>query len=154
MNTSINNAFIAQILERDLNKVITELHKFQTEENIWLLEGKINNTAGNLALHIAGAIEHFIGAVLGNNGYIREREKEFSEKHVPRSEIISSISRAIETVKTVIPKLTDEDWQKDFPEKIGAQTFKTGFFLIHLISHINYHLGQINYHRRLLDLSN
>jgi uncharacterized damage-inducible protein DinB len=146
-----HNLSVLTILERDLGKVITELNAFQREQNIWALRGKINNTSGNLALHISGAVNHFIGAVLGNNGYQRNREKEFSDKNISRDEVISKIHEAIATVRSVLPSIDEAEMEKEFPEKIGGQTLSKGFFLTHLISHINYHLGQINYHRRLMD---
>jgi uncharacterized damage-inducible protein DinB len=146
-----HNSSVLTILERDLGKVITELNAFQREQNIWALRGKINNTSGNLALHISGAVNHFIGAVLGNNGYQRNREKEFSDKNIPRDEVILRIHEAIATVRSILPSIDEAEMQKEFPEKIGGQTLSKGFFLTHLISHINYHLGQINYHRRLMD---
>jgi uncharacterized damage-inducible protein DinB len=146
-----HNLSVLTILERDLGKVIIELNAFQREQNIWALRGKINNTSGNLALHISGAVNHFIGAVLGSNGYQRNREKEFSDKNIPRGEVISKIHEAIATVRSVLPSIDEAEMQKEFPEKIGGQILSKGFFLTHLISHINYHLGQINYHRRLVE---
>lgn len=151
MSTSMISSSTSLILERDLKKVTQEINAYNTEEKLWIVEGNINNSSGNLALHIAGAVHHFVGAVLGRNGYIRTRDREFSDKHIPKDEIIDQISKAIEVVKQVLEQLTEEDMEKDFPERIGGNTLSTGFFLIHLVSHINYHLGQINYHRRLLD---
>ena len=145
------NRSVLTIIERDLSKVIVELNAFQQQDNMWKLHGKINNSAGNLALHISGAVNHFIGAVLGQNGYKRNREKEFSDKNIPRDEVISKIYEAIATIKSVLPSIEEDEIQHEFPEKIGGQTLSTGFFLIHLISHVNYHLGQINYHRRLVE---
>ncbi len=145
------NTSVLTILERDLSKAIAELNAFQQEQNMWKLHGKINNSAGNLALHISGAVNHFIGAVLGKNGYKRNREKEFNDKNIARDEVISKIYEAIATIKSVLPSIEENEMQQEFPEKIGGQTLSIGFFLIHLISHVNYHLGQINYHRRLME---
>jgi uncharacterized damage-inducible protein DinB len=145
------NTSVLIILERDLSKAIAELQAFQQERNMWKLHGKINNSAGNLALHISGAVNHFIGAVLGRNGYKRNRETEFNERSMPRDEVISKIHEAIDTIKSVLPSIEEDEMQQEFPEKIGSQTLSIGFFLIHLISHVNYHLGQINYHRRLVE---
>jgi uncharacterized damage-inducible protein DinB len=140
-----------KILERDLNKLATEVNSYRIENNIWILHGQINNTAGNLALHMSGAVNHFIGAVLGNTGYVRDRPSEFSDRNVPREVLLSKVQDAITTATNVLPSLTEDVLQLDFPEKIGGQSLSTGFFLIHLISHINYHLGQVNYHRRLVE---
>jgi uncharacterized damage-inducible protein DinB len=139
------------ILERDLNKLAAELKAFKSEQNIWVLHGQINNTAGNLALHMSGAVNHFIGAVLGNTGYVRDRPREFSDKNVLREALLGKVQDAITTVGSILPTLTEKALQNSFPEKIGGQTLSTGFFLMHLVSHINYHLGQVNYHRRLIE---
>lgn len=145
------NETISTILVRDLNKVITELNSFQNEQNMWVLDGQINNTAGNLALHISGAVEHFIGAVLGKTGYVRVRDAEFSLKDISREEVLSKVRDAARTATIVLPLIKEEQLHQDFPEKVGGQTLSVGFFLTHLVSHVNYHLGQINYHRRLIE---
>lgn len=147
---SVNNS-VMQILERDLNKVINEIQLFENDKKVWVIAGSINNSAGNLALHIAGAVNHFIGKVLGNNNYVRTREKEFSEKNLPKELVIMNLKQAIETAKKVLPLISEQDMRNEFPEKLGGVTMTIEFFLIHLISHINYHLGQVNYHRRVLD---
>lgn len=142
---------VSTILIRDLNKVITELNAFRDEQNMWLLDGNINNTAGNLALHVSGAVSHFIGAVLGKNGYVRDREKEFTLKNVPREEVIAKVRDAINVVTLVLRPIKEDQLDQPFPERIGNQTLSIGFFLTHLVAHLNYHLGQINYHRRLIE---
>lgn len=145
---------VSTILVRDLNKVITELNAFGDAQNMWVVEGTINNSAGNLALHISGAVSHFIGAVLGKNGYVREREKEFTLKNVPRDEVIAKVRDAISIVTTVLPLIKEDQLDQPFPERIGDQTFSIGLFLIRLVGHVNYHLGQINYHRRIIHKEN
>lgn len=142
---------VSTILVRDLNKVIVELNAFGDAQNMWVVDGAINNSAGNLALHISGAVSHFIGAVLGKNGYVREREREFALKDVPRDEVIAKVRDAISIVTTVLPLIKEDQLDQPFPEKIGNQVLSIGFFLTSMVSHVNYHLGQINYHRRLIE---
>jgi uncharacterized damage-inducible protein DinB len=149
MKNSILISSVKTILERDLNKAIQEINAYHQDETLWEVKGEIKNSSGNLAIHIAGAIHHFIGKVLGENGYIRDRDREFSDKNLSVSEIIARLTQAIEVVKDVLESLKEEDLDKEFPEKIGGNTLSVGFFLIHLVSHVNYHLGQINYNRRL-----
>jgi uncharacterized damage-inducible protein DinB len=151
MEKSLITQSVAKILDRDLNKVIQELESYQQEGNLWHLAGMINNTGGNLALHISGAINHFIGAVLGKNGYVRKRDEEFSQKNTSRVEVVRQVKLAIHTLHQVLPGVSNAELEKEFPETLGGVTMTTGHFLIHLVSHISYHLGQINYHRRLLD---
>lgn len=139
-----------KLLERDLTALIKELELFKNEEDVWkTLEG-VANSAGNLTLHINGNLQHFIGATLGNTGYIRNREAEFSTKNIAREQLISETQNTINIIKSVLPSLSKEQLERDFPLALNNQTFKTEYFIYHLVVHLSYHLGQINYLRRLL----
>jgi hypothetical protein len=142
---------LIEIFERDLNKLITEIKAYKEENNLWLIKDGISNSAGNLCLHLIGNLNHFIGAVLGNSGYVREREKEFSLKNIPRNELVSNLEKTITIVKTSLTNLPEAEMETNFPIEVFGKPLTTGFFLIHLTTHLSYHLGQINYHRRLLD---
>lgn len=145
------NQPLALIFERDLNKLKEEISLYKEESNLWKVETNISNSAGNLALHLIGNLNHFIGAVLGNTGYLRERDKEFADKNIPREKILADIDATIIIVKGTILNLSDEALKGMFPEKKQGQDYPTNFILLHLLAHLEYHLGQINYHRRLLD---
>ncbi|KAA0129891.1 DinB family protein [Chryseobacterium sp. SN22] len=136
---------------RDLTKLRTEIEAYQNEETIWKTDKNISNSAGNLALHLVGNLSHFVGAVLGNSGYVRNRDLEFSLKNIPRTELIQQIEKTTETVTITLENLSAEDLEKEFPGEPLGFTMTTGYFLIHLFGHLGYHLGQINYHRRMLD---
>jgi uncharacterized damage-inducible protein DinB len=143
---------LQSLFTRDLNKLKTEIEAYQNEEIIWKIDKNILNSAGNLSLHLVGNISHFVGAILGNSGYIRNREQEFSLKNVPRAELIQQIENTIEVVNSSLEKLSAEDLEKEYPIEPLGYKMTTDYFLIHLIGHLEYHLGQINYHRRLLDV--
>ncbi len=142
---------IKSLFIRDLNKLKLEIEAYQTEEVIWKIDKNIANSAGNLALHLVGNLNHFVGAILGNSGYIRNRELEFSLKDVPRAELIQQIEKVTETVTLTLENISAEELEKDFPGDPLGYKMTTGYFLIHLFGHLSYHLGQINYHRRMLD---
>ncbi len=146
----MNTASLIEIFDRDLNKLITEINLYKDEERLWIIKDGIGNSAGNLCLHLIGNLNHFIGAILGNTGYVREREKEFSLKNIPRKELIQSIENTITVIKESLSKLTVTDFEKLFPLEVFGKPLTTGFMLLHLTTHLAYHLGQINYHRRLL----
>lgn len=143
---------IRSLFNRDLNKLKTEIEAYQNEENLWIIDKSIANSAGNLCLHLIGNINHFIGAQLGSTGYIRHRELEFSLKDVPRAELIEKIEATIAMIDSVLPQLSEEDAKKEYPLVVFESKMTTDYFLIHLVAHLDYHLGQINYHRRLLDI--
>jgi len=140
------------IYSRDLKKLIAEIQAYQQESNIWKTDQQISNSAGNLCLHLIGNLNAFIGAELGKTGYIRNRPLEFTDKDVPRQLLIEKIEETSIVVNTVLGRLTAEELAADFPLVIFEQKTSTQYMLVHLATHLAYHLGQINYHRRLLDL--
>lgn len=142
---------LIEIFERDLIKLKEEINLYTDEDKMWNTEKNISNSAGNLTLHLIGNLNHFIGATLGNTGYIRERDKEFSDKNVSKHNLTISINNTINVVTNTLSNLTITDFEKDFPLEKHGKIVKTDFMLLHLLSHFEYHLGQINYHRRLID---
>lgn len=145
----IKDAFI-KILERDLDKLKDEISLYNNESDLWLIKNEIKNSAGNLCLHLLGNLNHFIGAVLGNTGYVRNRDFEFSAKNILRKDLINQIEETSQIVKDILSKLSDEDLKKDFPVKFNDNVLTTQQMLLNIVTHFNYHLGQIDYHRRLL----
>jgi uncharacterized damage-inducible protein DinB len=139
------------LFDRDLHKLKTEIQLYNHEAKLWIVENRIANSAGNLCLHLVGNLNAYIGAVLGDTGYIRKREEEFSLKNIPRITLIREIENTILVVKNTLDKLSEPDLQKEFPLLIFKEKTSTEYLLIHLSTHLGYHLGQINYHRRLLD---
>jgi uncharacterized damage-inducible protein DinB len=141
---------LIEIFERDLSKLKAEVEAYANEGDLWRVDGEIANSAGNLCLHLAGNLRHFFGSVLGGTDYVRDRDAEFSSKFVPRAKLLAEVDAAASEVKAVLEKLTDEDLQKNYPIEVFGHPMTTEFFIVHLATHLNYHLGQVNYHRRLL----
>jgi uncharacterized damage-inducible protein DinB len=141
---------INKILERDLNKLEVEIKLYSSEESIWKIDGQIKNTAGNLCLHLCGNLQHYIGAVLGKTGYLRNRDHEFTAKGITQSELVAEIQRTKMAVKSTLEKISPSILSHEYPEKVFDHSMTTTYFLIHLTAHLGYHLGQVNYHRRLL----
>lgn len=143
---------LKSLFKRDLNTLIVQIESYQNESSIWIIDKDISNSAGNLCLHLVGNLSHFVGAILGNSGYVRNRELEFSLKDIPRAELIKQIEATLETVEKSLDQLTEKDLEKVYPLEALGYPMTTEYFLIHLFGHLSYHLGQINYHRRLLDV--
>ena len=141
---------LINLFERDLSKLKDEINLFIDENDIWIISGEIKNSPGNLCLHVCGNLKHFIGATLGNTGFIREREKEFLLKNVPRPELIENIDETLDVVKSTLSVLEENKFENIYPIDVFRKEMTTEYFLIHLTTHLSYHLGQINYLRRLL----
>jgi uncharacterized damage-inducible protein DinB len=137
-------------MARDLAKLKLEISSYKTEAAIWKLEGEIKNTAGNLCLHLCGNLQHYVGAVLGQSGYVRNRDAEFSARDLSQAALVTEIETTKQVIEKTLAALTAVVLEQPYPEVVLGKPTTTGFFLIHLAGHLNYHLGQINYHRRLI----
>lgn len=142
---------LKSLYTRDLNKLKEEIEAYQNEDSMWKTDKNVANSGGNLCLHLVGNLNTFIGAELGKSGYIRNRELEFSLKNIPRAELIEKVEKTLDVVVLTLDKLSTEDLEKEYPLEALGYKMTTEYFLIHLFGHLSYHLGQINYHRRLLD---
>jgi len=139
------------LFARDLAKLRLEISSYQYEPNIWRIEKNISNSAGNLCLHLVGNLNTYIGKEIGATKYVRNREAEFSLKDIPRSELIDKINDTIRVVDLSLDKISDEDLQQKYPVLVFDHITTMEYMLIHLATHLTYHLGQVNYHRRLID---
>jgi uncharacterized damage-inducible protein DinB len=147
MITEVLNA----IFKRELLKLKTEIESYHQESNLWRIEKSIANSGGNLCLHLIGNLNTYIGATLGQTGYVRNRDAEFTLKNIPREDLIKKIEATIQVIDKVLPTITREQLDKEYPMIVLKEPTSTEFFLVHLATHLTYHLGQINYHRRLID---
>lgn len=142
---------LTSILDRDLRRVRREIEAYQSEKVLWAVDHGIKNCGGNLALHIIGNLNAYIGAVLGESGYVRKRDQEFRDKDVPRQDIVDALDQTRSMINQVLGSLNHEVLETEYPLTVFDKPTTVRFFLMHLGCHLNYHLGQINYHRRLLD---
>jgi len=142
---------LKKIFARDLEKLKTEISLYKNEEKIWYTEKAILNSAGNLCLHLVGNLNAYIGAEFGKTGYIRHRDLEFSLKDIPQAELVKKVEDTITVIQNSLEKLTDEQLKEEYPLLVFKEKTSTGYMLVHLATHLGYHLGQVNYHRRLLD---
>ncbi len=138
------------LFRRDLRCFIREVEAFPDDAALWRTVPGIRNSAGNLALHVAGNLRLYVGVVLGGTGYQRDREQEFSQREGSRTEIVAALEGAAIEVETGLEALTEESLAAPFPMAMGGLQPPTGRLLVHLASHLAFHLGQAGYLRRTL----
>lgn len=141
---------ILEILDRDLTKLAEEINSYSDEALIWKTVDGISNSAGNLCLHLCGNLSHFIGFILGGDEYVRNRDAEFALRDLPKEKLIAEVEATRKRVHETLETLKPEKLKEFYPLNVLGKVHTTEFFLIHLVAHLNYHLGQINYHRRLV----
>lgn len=139
---------LAILLTRELAGFERELGLFPDDESVWKTAPGLPNAAGNLALHVAGNLQHFVGAVLGASGYVRNRELEFGRRSGPRGDILAELRAASRIVDSVLRGLPPERFELPFPQPVDGLRLPTDRFLMHLCSHAAFHLGQAGYVRR------
>jgi len=149
MSGSLQESVMRLIL-RDIAAVQREIEAYPDDETPWKLADGISNSGSTLAVHLAGNLHHFIGAVLGKNGYVRNRDEEFATRGASRASIVAKLRDAEAAVRTTLSKLPDSELDKLYPLTIAEVRVPTAIFLMHLATHLSYHLGQIDYHRRII----
>lgn len=145
------NDVLTGFYERDLRKLIAEVNLFKTEDDLWRTQGTVKNPAGNLVLHLIGGLNHLIGATLAKSGYIRNRNEEFSSKGVKKEELVTGLEELILLINRTINNLSPEQMEAEFPIFFDKPHTCVSYVLVQLLVHLNYHLGQVNYIRRVLE---
>jgi hypothetical protein len=148
--STVLTSALRSIFERDLRALRREVEAYPDEQLLWRVIPGIANVGGTLALHLAGNLQHFLGARLGKTGYVRKRDAEFSRRDVARVTLLAEIDAAGRAIAAGLSELTDAQLSDEFPEVIGGMRFTTGDYLMHLTTHLAYHLGQVDYHRRVV----
>jgi hypothetical protein len=143
-------AAIGAMLVRELNSLRLEIEAYPTDADLWAIVPGIVNPGGTLALHLSGNLQHFVGTVLGGSAYVRNRDAEFSTRGLSRAEVVQRVDDAISAVQTTFKSLEPSDLAAEYPEAVAKMRLNTGDFLTHLASHLAYHLGQVDYHRRIV----
>lgn len=133
-----------------LNQLKEEISSFPSETAVWSTQGTVKNSPGNLAMHLCGNLKHNFGAVLLGNGYRRNREYEFSQKDTPKKVIITEIDSTISVVNEAFEKMKAEDLLRPFPADTFGSDQTIFSVILRLAFHLSYHLGQINYYRRMI----
>lgn len=139
---------MARLLLRDLEAMRREIEHYPSDEAVWQAVPGLTNAGGTLVLHLAGNLQHFVGAVLGNSGYVRQRDIEFVRRGVTRAELVQQLNTTIDAVTRTLSTLPPPQMDEIYPQEVANVRVPTDLWLAHLATHLAYHLGQLDYHRR------
>lgn len=146
----MSSQYLPALIDRELRTLVRELEAYPDTTSLWARPAGLPNSAGTLALHLAGNLEHFFGAVLGGTGYRRDRDAEFATRDLPVTELLARVEQARRVVGEVLSRLGPQDLERDYPIAVAGCRLNSGDYVTHLAAHLAYHLGQIDYHRRLV----
>ncbi|MGH7585262.1 MAG: DinB family protein [Gemmatimonadales bacterium] len=139
---------LGALLSRDLAAFRRTIAAFPDDRGPWTPVPGVPNTAGTLALHAAGNLRHFVGAALGGTGYVRDRAAEFARRDVSRAELVEGLEAAEREVKATLAALDPATLEAEHPMPPTGLRVTTADYLIHLATHLSFHLGQADTHRR------
>jgi len=141
---------INRLLVRELRALGREIELFPDDESVWRTAPGLTNSAGNLTLHVCGNLKHFVGAVLGKTGYVRDREREFATREGSRADLLRQVEETVGVVSEVLGRLPESALGAPYPEVHGGAQLSGCTFLLHLCTHAAFHLGQVGYLRRVV----
>ncbi len=141
---------LERILVRDIRGLIREIEAYPDDGTVWQTAPGVTNSGGTLALHVAGNVQYFIGAVLNSSGFVRDRDAEFASRGLPRARLLAELEAAVSAVEQTLPGLTDAQLAAEYPAPVAGRRVRTSDLLAHLAAHLGYHLGQVDYHRRFV----
>lgn len=145
----MNKAIVAALIDRELESLAGQIRMYPDDTALCARQGGLRNPGGNLAMHLTGNLQHFIGGVLGKSGYVRDRDAEFQRRDFTKQELLGEVETTRQVVQRTLTELPDDVWTARYPIAFGGNHLRTDIFLSHLASHLAYHLGQIDAHRRI-----
>ncbi len=141
---------VQALLLRELAALRRSIEAYPDDASLWIMPAGLPNSGGTLALHLAGNLRHYTARVLGGSDYRRDRAAEFSRRDVSRTDLLAELDAARLAIEQTFAGFSETRLSEPYPEAIAGQTFTTGVFLVHLAAHLAYHLGQLDYHRRIV----
>jgi uncharacterized damage-inducible protein DinB len=151
-------ADLSEVIAKDLadyyRMVREQTHQWVdplTDQQLWRRPFTHGNSVGHLLLHMAGNLSYYIGARVAENGYVRDRDREFTEPEPkPKAEVLAAFDRAIAMVIATIEEQSAEDWQKPYTAVREPEAAERFAILLRCAGHAYHHVGQLIYLSREL----
>lgn len=140
---------LIDLYTREIDKLKNEVLNFESDEQLWKTPEPQITPAGNTCLYLAGTLQHYIGNIMGDSGYIRNKEAEMKARNVPRERLLEEIDNTKQVVIDTLEQISKTELQKVFPTNEFEEPITTEFYLIHLLKNVGFHVGQISVLRQL-----
>ncbi len=141
---------LGALFRRDITRLAQELRALPEDGPLWTKPPGVGNSIGNLVLHLEGNLREYIGRQLGGVTYTRQRDLEFSQTGLNPHDLRTRMDALIAIIPDIVAALPDAELERIYPEKHHGRSLSTAQFLMSVHGHLNYHLGQIDYLRRIL----
>ena len=124
-----------------------------TEEELWCTAGHIPNSIGTLARHLTGNLNHYFGTGLLKSGYVRTRDREFTETNVSKAQVITDLQAAAQIVRQVLDAVDEQALGQPFTSPDGDVYESLGYYIVHMTTHFAMHYGQADYAQNFVKLA-
>jgi hypothetical protein len=138
------------LFARDISKLRSEIAGYPDAESLWAKLPGTSNSGGNLCQHLIGNLRTYVGLTLGAVTYVRDRDAEFSKRIFSQTDLLQELDHLEVIVQNSLEQLDEEKLYTEYPREVLDMFPEQTILLVlqHLLTHLSYHLGQINYHRR------
>ena len=134
--------------------VAAQLHKWVdplSNEQFWRKPYTYGNSVGHLVLHLTGNLNYYIGTCVAESGYVRDRDREFTdEQPPPKEEALHAFDRTIAMVVAAVRKQLAGDWGKAYTAEREPEATDRFQIFVRCAGHAYHHVGQIVYLTREL----
>lgn len=148
------NATVSAGLAAYYEFVAEQLHKWAdplSNEQFWRNPYPYGNSVGHLVLHLTGNLNYYIGARVADTGYVRDRDREFTDKQPPpKEQALAAFDCAIAMAVTTIRKQHADDWAKAYTAQLEPEAADRFQIFLRCAGHAYHHVGQILYLSREL----
>jgi uncharacterized damage-inducible protein DinB len=131
-----------------------QLHKWVdslSDEQFWRNPYPYGNSVGHLVLHLTGNLNYYVGARVAVTGYVRDRDREFTDKQPPtKEEALRRLDETISMVVATLRKQEAEDWGKAYTAEREPEAENRFQIFVRCAGHAYHHVGQIVYLSREL----
>src|SRR6516164_2753013 len=138
-----------QMRSADLHKWVDPL----SQEQFWKNPYPYGNSVGHLVLHLTGNLSYYIGARVAQNGYVRNRDREFTgDEKLDKRTVLQAFDRTIDMVVATVRAQAPLDWLADYNAEREPEAKNRLAIFLHCAAHAYHHVGQIIYLSRELAL--
>ena len=144
----MSDLLFVQLSVKEIERFAQELIRLiepLSQEQLWSEKHGIPNSIGTLIRHLTGNLNHYLGAGILKNGYIRNREKEFSDTNLAKETIIAELETAVIIAKEAVSQINEEIILQPYTTPCGDNYESFAYHIVRLATHFALHLGQVDY---------
>jgi hypothetical protein len=144
----MSNKLLAEVVAKEIEQYaqnfLTLLGSLSDDE-LWSTAGNIPNSIGTLARHVTGNLNHHFGAAILKSGYVRIRDREFTDRDISRTQVIADLQAAAQIARQALDAVDEQALDKPYTSPDGQVYESLAYCIVHMVIHFAMHYGQADY---------